>query len=93
MTRKPREGQLIADREPSKEDRFEIERAIARDEEFQNWAAQQRKMQLATIFLEAHRYHTTHEDGFTAIHQEAPLDDYVESCLEDRAILFNGLGA
>ncbi len=95
MTQSYRAGQLIARREPSYEERFEIERAIEADEEFQKWSRQRRQMQLATIHLDSRRYLVDADpaSGIMRIRQDILLDDYVENCIDDRAVLFHGLGA
>lgn len=84
--------QIYVRAEPTFEDRDEIERAIALEEEFQNWARQRHRLELATIHLESRRYLVdvdTHS-GVKQIRQDVPLDDYVDSCLEEAFVLYDG---
>ena len=97
MTQRHRKRQTTSPSEPSYEERFELERAIARDEDFRSWKMQRRRchsLTIATSHLQSRGYVVDrHDSGALRVRQDILLDDYVESCIEDRAILFNGLGA
>ena len=85
--------QIYVRAEPAFQDRDEIERAIALEEDFQLWARQRKQLDTAIVHLESRRYVVDVEpsSGLKTIRQDIPIDDYVESCLEERGLLFDGL--